>query len=233
MGKKKLLLNKGTSANKPAHSEPLKGPKIHQMRVRKGHGRFLAYNPAIKDEFVVHNKRVLLSTYKLIHENLASLREGRLIENKKNGVKIVKAATGSYKGGFNFTTLKVQTNGREFFVKIALWIEGEKLVSAAHAADKQLKKIGHKLDGFHLQVIKSHIIYDDPSTHRTFLVTEFYNPGEVVQAFDLKGEELNKVSASLEKLKKNMAKIGIRGIGIRNAFYHQESNTILLFDLLH
>lgn len=226
------------NGRKPKKESPLKSPKIHHMRVKKGRNRFLAFNPAVRDEFVIRNKRVLLSTYKLIVENLEILSQGQIIADKKAGIEIEKAATGSYKGAIHYTTLRVKANGREFFVKVSLWREGESLLAAVHKVDRYLKQVGHKIDGFHIKVIKPHIIYDDPNVKRTFLATNFYNPGEVVQVWDLKGADYAKVNAPLEKLRKALmddAPEGqkIKGIGSRNAFYHAKTNTILLFDLTH
>ena len=209
-------------------------PKIHHIVVKKGKtsGRLLAYHPGVRK--VNGGKAAFVPTYRLLRDNLERLRSGETVVDAKHGISMVRAATGSYKGAMNTITVKAVMGGKEFFIKMGIKTEGIRLIGAAHLADKYLKRIGHKVAGFKVEVIKPHIVYDNPRNDRTYYATDFYNQGEVIQAIDAEGPLKERLDIAIKRLKEGMEEpLGLRGIASKNAFYHPKTGTIMLFDLLH
>jgi hypothetical protein len=88
-----------------------------RLRIRETPRKVLGYSKPFK-KLVRTKKGILSRTHQLINAHFEQLSHNRPIAEEETGIRIQKAATGTYKGGVQLLTLKVTVDGREFFVKI-------------------------------------------------------------------------------------------------------------------
>ncbi|MDP6671343.1 MAG: hypothetical protein QGI60_06055 [archaeon] len=196
-------------------------------------GKRLTTTPIAADSFFREHKRVIIPTYRLIRENFWALVGGEVREDTKRGIKIQKAATGSYKGKRHALALNVKVHGKEFFVKVFSKGAGWKILKGIDLVDKFLSKQDYKVGEFNVEVIKPRLVYEGPEHENGFLVTDFYSEGQVTQVADLKGALGKRASKTLDWLSTAVgsATFGVTGIHPNNSFYDHKSKTILLYDL--
>ena len=221
--------------------------KETELKERIGKASILVYSPEFK-RFVGENKPVLSQAYKLVRENFERLERDEEIVDEKTGIRIVRAATGSYKGRvtyltfkiLTYLTLKVTAGSKEFFVKfLSSGFEARCCLAGYKRANAFLKQRNYSFLGYNVRVIKPHLlIAKSRSLLRGeavygILVTDFYSPGEVVQVSDFAKTQLERISGVVDDLSREMLKAGVdvSDVTPKNAFFESRTNTILLFDI--
>lgn len=200
------------------------------LRQRSTVRKALAYSPEFK-EFVHEHKGVLIPAFHIIQKNLQKLESGQIISDKKRGIIIERAATGRFKGGSNYATLKVSVEGKEFFVKIAAKADNEATLKAIPIVEEYLESIGHRTGPYNIQIIKPHVFFKDSNQRHSFLVTDFYTAGEVEQVMSIPKNRRAQLSLAIGRIGDALhKKAGIIDIGSNNAFYSSRTQTILMFD---
>jgi len=225
--------------------------KETELKERIGKASILVYSPEFK-KFVRNNRSVLTNTYRLVWENFERLQRGKEIVDKKTGIRIVREATGSFKGTRAIFTLKVTVGNKEFFVKAFTRVsEAMGILAGYRKANAFLKQKNYRFGGYNVRVIKPHLIisksrpFFEGKPVRAFLVTDFYRQGEVIQVRDLKKREFDSISSVLYKLKSEIFReavgvadvlfreaVGVADVFPENAFFEPKTNTILLFDIV-
>ena len=223
-----MFLKKKTAASTRIAKPEMNLKKKSVKRPVKEGKQFLAYSPEFK-QFVKENKGVLSDVYKLLskEQNFEALGKGEKFRGK--GFVVQKAATGGYKGCLNIVTAKVETGGKEFFVKVCIMPQAKKVLEAFEIVDEYLKSKGNKLGKFNAKVLKPHLLYQNAKY--IFLVTDFYKSNEVKQVLGMNGRKGIKIEVELSKLQKILGK-WVGDISQYNTFYEPKTNTIWFFDLL-
>jgi len=213
--------------------------KETELKERIGKASILVYSPEFK-RFVGENKPVLSQAYKLILGNFERLERGEEIVDKKTGIRIVREATGSYKGQMAYFNLKVTVGDKEFFVKSFTRVfEDMESLGGYRKVNAFLKQKNYRFGGYNVRVIKPHLIisksrpFFEGRTVRGFLVTDFYRQGEVIQVIDLAIREFASISSVIRELGDEMFRaVGVYNVVPINAFFEPKTNTILLFDII-
>jgi hypothetical protein len=191
---------------------------------------------AYSNEWAKFNLRhgiTIRKTYRFLDANLKKLKSLKRGESiiTKDGVKITKEHTGSYKGNNNILTLKIDYKNKEFFVRI----EPENAVSnqqhVFETVNEYLKQLNHKVNGFNIQLIKPHIFIRTADKQKVITVTDFYKPNEVTLGIDLPKQEQTHLNTALNPIARKLAFRGITDLALHNVFYNRQTKTILLFDL--
>ncbi|MFH1545545.1 MAG: hypothetical protein ABIE23_05695 [archaeon] len=185
---------------------------------------FLLYAPAFKG-FISENKGILSRFSNLFREKEKEIRKGE--PAKEGDIRIQREATGEYKG-IGSLPLKVTVGRKEFFVKITVARKAEEIAEKFRAVERFLKKKAYKTEGFNVRLIKPYLLLEKNSS-RAYVVTDFYHEKEVIQVLGMSGKKGERI----KKAVKNMYhKAGRKfDIDTHNAFYHEKTNTILLYDL--
>lgn len=196
------------------------------LKIAKTKRRFLAYSPEFKD-FIKQHKKILMPALKLIRENLGKMGGGQII--KEQGIQIQR---------FTEKTLVVKVNvvEKEFFVKklkptVDIPELAKNILKGTRIVENYLRKRKYKLGSFNAYVIKPHLLYERfPAEGRYgYLVTDFYNEGEIKNAWGLSGAKGTEIYKVLSKLEEDLPTL--LDLKTHNAFYEQRTNTILLFDI--
>ncbi|MBU1120538.1 hypothetical protein KJ660_01555 [Candidatus Micrarchaeota archaeon] len=187
---------------------------------------FLLYTTIFK-EFIREHKGILSRFSKLFREKEKEIRRGEPV--KEGNIRIQREATGDYKGiAIHSLPLKVTVGRKEFFVKITVARKAEEIAEKFRAVERFLKKKAYKTEGFNVRLIKPYLLLEKNSS-RAYVVTDFYHEKEVIQVLGMSGKKGERI----KKAVKNMYhKAGRKfDIDTHNAFYHEKTNTILLYDL--
>ena len=156
------------------------------------------------------------------------IKQGKIVTDKKCTVAVQKARTGKEPGTKNFLTMKVIIEGNEFFVKLAKPHLIKANINGLRLADELLSKKGYKYGKFNVRVIMPHKAVTFKGV--SYIATDFFRPDEVVMVSEMKNAET--ITECIKKLDKELSKIQVYDTHPVNAFYHQKTNTILLFDLV-
>ena len=124
--------------------------------------------------------------------------------------------------------MKVIIEGKEFFVKLAKPHLIKANINGLLLADELLRKKGYKHGKFNVRVIMPH----KAATFKgvSYIATDFFRPDEVVMVSEMKNA--GAITKCIKKLDEELSKIKVYDTLPVNAFYHQKTNTILLFDLI-
>lgn len=199
--------------------------------------RSLAYTPKFK-KFVGKNNHVIFRVKKLITTYFDGLKRGEEVKTKDGKVSIVRYASGLHKGAANLITLRARVEKRLFFIKI---IEGKdnRLAQRYDLAEILLLKLGRKINGFTVRIIKPQLIYTEgikdrslSKQGRTFFVSDFIDQSKVVQPNNYFGKERDKIYETLGEVSDFMKQEGvILDSPHLNSFYEQKTKTIYLYDI--
>lgn len=199
--------------------------------------RSLAYTPKFK-KFVGKNNHIILRVKKLITTYFDGLRSGEEVKTKDGKVSIVRYASGKNKGAANLITLRARVEKRLFFIKI---IQGKdnRLAQRYDLAEILLLKLGRKINGFTVRIIKPQLIYTEgikdrslSKQGRTFFVSDFIDQSKVVQPNNYFGKERDRIYETLGEVSDFMKQEGvILDNPHLNSFYEQKTKTIYLYDI--
>lgn len=223
----KKMVKKLRATGLPVERRILRLPRAKHIKIVSKKFRTLAYSRRFK-LFIKKNKGPLVKAFRLIEEKFGGLARGAVIESSE-GIRIEKAATGSYKGVHNLLTAKVTFAGKQFFVKNCRSFAANENLSWAIKADEYLKKQDYKIGGFNVRVLMPHLVY--LGREKAYVVSDFFSESEVAQVCDYRGKKHRELKSVLNHLRKTVAKQELDLIDL-NAFYQPATRTILLFDLM-
>lgn len=199
--------------------------------------RTLAYSSKFK-KFAKKHNHVILRTKKLINTYFEALRRGNEVKSKEGDISIVRYASGTHKGAANLITLRAKVGERLFFIKI---IQGKdtRLAQRYDLAEILLQKLGRKINGFTVRIIRPQLIYSEGVENRslskpgrTFFVSDFIDQKKVVQPYTYFGKERDKIYETLGEVSDFMKQEGvILDSPHLNSFYEQKTKTIYLYDI--
>ncbi len=193
----------------------------------------LARSPELR-QFMKEQRGAFSRASKIIRQHFEELRlGGSEFVDKEKKLSIKKASTGSFKGTHNDVTLKVKVENRAFFVKIFDYKDYLDVLRGFRTAESYLRRRKYKVAGLSVKVIKPLLLYEDRLRKKIYLTTDFFEEGKVIQVKDMrKDENKARVIKALDELTREIEhKRNIIEIQPLNAFYNQETNTVLLFDL--
>ena len=135
-------------------------------------------------------------------------------------------------------TLKARAGKRLFFIKITKG-QDRNLAKRYANAEMILQKLGRKINGFTVRIIKPEFIYSEGITNRslsnpgrTFFVSDFVDQSKVIQPINYHGKEREKIHETLEKVCNFMKQEGVILDNPQfNSFYEQKTKTIYLYDI--
>ncbi|MCX6804129.1 MAG: hypothetical protein NTY48_06215, partial [Candidatus Diapherotrites archaeon] len=120
------------------------------------------------------NKNILSYTRSLIEHNLAKLKAGKKIYDKKRRIGIQNLCPWRNEGGRNQALFRIATKGLVFFAKLNSGpMDPRQAMKETLQLEKLIKKSGYKAGNLNVRLIKPHLI-----THNLF-VSDFYALGEV------------------------------------------------------
>ena len=196
-------------------------------------GKFLATSPVFMRKY---GKSISTASH-LINSNYKRLLAGEVISEK--GFVIRKGFTGkSHKGSNTHLALSVSFKGKVFFVKVGVDC-GERVFLAYQRAKEIFKGMGNKFNGYKLEVVPYHFLYQNASKKkvRGFLVSDFFPSSKVSLVLDIEralGKEnflKTRLGSTLDSLETKLKKKGLIDIGSHNCFFDEAKNAIYFFDL--
>jgi len=195
--------------------------------------RFLAHTGEFK-QTMRENRGQFTAIRKMIDENYSGFLNGKKAVDAKKGITISPARTGSHKGNKNLITLKVETPGKNYFVKEEI-SNPAVLLKKYKRAERFIRLLGGEYNGFKIKLIKPHIIYgkrtDPKGLFRTMIATDFFEEGRVNLVEDYKGKDVRDLRVAIEELGNKFSRIDIHESSHINSFYEESTKTIYLFDV--
>jgi len=191
---------------KPVLKNNFKLKQASNFRTTLRGNNFFGYSTEFK-KFASENKQALLKAFRLLQKNKMWLTDlktkiKRIVFDSTNKIEICEATTGGYTGSAR--TFKVKIKEKEFFVKSMHLHNAYKKERNEYYTERtrQIKKLetylaknNYSINGFKIKLIKPHLLY------KKFLVTDFFNEQEVIQASDLPKTDLrNNITYTLNHL---------------------------------